>query len=132
MTKQISETAFASQVEDLLRRFQWRFMHMKPAMFRDGTWSSRMNEEGKGFPDYCAVHAEKKRLLFAELKDQYSKPSDEQGQWLEDLRECVRQITYTPIELGKRQTANQITLVPSYEVYLWRPSDVEEIAEILE
>ena len=134
MSKRISETAFATQVEDLLELYRWRWKHDRP------TWSSRGYRtpmrsgdpdgyKGKGFPDYICVRPP--RLIFVELKDENSKPMPEQEAWLEDLKECVKQITYTPIELGKRQTANQLTLVPSYEVYLWRPKDIEEIVEAL-
>ncbi len=114
--KGISETAFASQVEDLLLRFGWRWMHIKPAMPGKGAWLSRTNPEGKGFPDYMAVRPP--RLLFAELKDQYSKTTPEQEAWLEDLR-------------GRRRKVRLDTVVNSPEIYLWRPDDLPEIIDKL-
>ncbi len=134
MPKGISETAFASQVEDLLQRFGWRWMHMKPAMFRDGVWSSRMNEEGKGFPDYCAVRPP--RLIFAELKGEKGKVTPEQEAWLEDLRRCQNNVISEPLTLIRgaaiiRMKGKGITYTVKPEVYLWRPSDFEKIAEIL-
>lgn len=129
MSKGISETAFASQVEDLLKLFGWRWTHFRPA------WSSkgyRTPIKGhKGFPDYCAVRPP--RLIFAELKDQYSKPTPEQEAWLEDLRESIRMITLEPIHKGtpKAIIEGREKLIPSLEVYLWRPSDFEEVKEVL-
>ncbi len=101
-------------------------MHIKPAMTGKGAWVSRMNKEGKGFPDYCCVRPP--RLLFAELKDEKSKPSPEQEAWLEDLRECVKHIMIYPVPVPK---GRKIELFPSLEVYLWRPSQFDEIAELL-
>jgi hypothetical protein len=48
------------------------------------------------------------RLLFAELKREKGKLSAEQEAWLEDLRR-----------------------VPGVEVYVWRPGDMDEIAQVL-
>ena len=124
--KGISETAFATQVEDLLRRFQWRFFHIKPAMTGKGAWVSRMNPEGKGLPDYIAVR--RGRLIFAELKDANSKTTPEQDEWLEDVRECVKQIMINPVPVPIGRTIKHF---PSLEVYLWRSSDIDEIIEVL-
>ena len=115
--KGISETAFASQVEDLLKLFGWRWTHFRPA------WSSkgyRTPIKGdKGFPDYCCVRPP--RLLFIELKDQYTKSTPEQEGWLEDLGECCKII--------HNLTGREPTIIP--EVYLFRPADIERIMEIL-
>lgn len=129
----ITETAFATQVESLFRLSQWRFFHIKPAIMRSGKWASNMNPEGKGFPDYCAVHTEKRRLIFAELKDKYSKPTSEQEEWLDALRECVRNISVTPVILAGQKilTGEVNAIIPSFEVYLWRPEQINEIQEIL-
>lgn len=134
MTKGISETAFASQVEDLLKLYGWRWTHFRPA------WSSkgyRTPIKGhKGFPDYVAVRPP--RLLFIELKDQYSKPSPEQEAWLGDLRECVKTIVGEALTVdrkGKVATLDMTCAVPVFripEVYLWRPSQFDEVRRILE
>lgn len=121
MAKGISETAFASQVEDLLKMFGWRWIHFRPAWTGRGYrtpirgWDPD-GYKGMGFPDYVAVRPP--RLIFAELKDQYTKPEAEQEAWLNMLRECE----IKPVKLG---------IALSVEVYLWRPSQIEEIAEIL-
>ena len=88
--------------------------------------------KGKGLPDIIAVRPP--RLLFIELKDDYSKTSPEQEAWLEDLRECVKVITMQPIEKSSLLTyydaSHKGTLIIP-EVYLFRPSNIEIIAEIL-
>jgi hypothetical protein len=59
----------------------------------------------RGFPDLTMVRGS--RLIFAELKRENGKVSEHQERWLGLLK-------------GARQ-----------EVYLWRPSDIDTIAEVL-
>jgi len=110
--KGISETAFATQVEHLLRQYGWRFMHIKPSVMQSGRWASSMNPEGKGYPDYTAVR--RGRLLFIELKSERGKISPDQEEWLDDLINVARHTNFQEIQ-----------------VYEWRPHMVEEISEIL-
>jgi hypothetical protein len=58
-----------------------------------------------GFPDLCLVR--KGRLMFVELKAEHGKLSLEQNRWLYELRSTVA------------------------ETYIWRPSMMQEIIEIL-
>lgn len=60
----------------------------------------------RGFPDICLVKGE--RLIFAELKREQGELSPHQVEWLEVLKAT-----------GKA------------EVYVWRPSQLEEIVNIL-
>ena len=60
----------------------------------------------RGFPDICMVKGE--RLIFAELKREQGELSPYQAEWLEVLKAT-----------GKA------------EVYVWRPSQLEEIVNIL-
>ncbi len=108
MTRGITETAFASQVEHLLRQYGWRFMHIKPSIMQSGKWASSMNAEGKGWLDYLCLRPP--RVLVIELKDAYSKITSEQEEWWADWEAC--------------QVA---------ELYLWRPKDMDpEGGKILE
>jgi len=68
------------------------------------TW--RSFHSPAGYPD-CTM-ARDGRLVIAELKTETGQPTPEQYFWL--------------LELSK---------VKSVEVYLWRPSDFEQIAEVL-
>lgn len=133
MKKGISETAFASQVEDLLKLYSWRFCHFRPALTGAG-WRTAMTGD-KGVPDYIAVRPP--RLIFAELKDEVKPTTLEQDGWLEDLRSCQLAITNQPLEIKGQKTVLPFGLnaIPAVminpEVYLWRPSQFEEIMEIL-
>ena len=61
----------------------------------------------RGFPDLVLANPEKKRIIFAELKSEDGKVTETQREWLNALTACDQ------------------------EVYLWRPSNIEAIAEIL-
>jgi len=113
MTKKYTEGEFAGQVEDLLERFGWLWCHFRPARTMRG-WRTAVTGH-KGFPDYVAVRPP--RLIFAELKSEKGEVSPEQTEWIDTLRKCE---TKTP-KMFRGQP----------EVYLWRPSQIEEIAGIL-
>jgi len=68
------------------------------------TWTSMHSP--RGMPDL--ILCRQPRLIFAELKTEKGIVSEHQQDWLDLLGEC-----------------------PGIEVYLWRPSDIEEIAEVL-
>jgi hypothetical protein len=60
----------------------------------------------RGWPDLALVRPP--RLVFAELKSEKGKVTEHQERWLSLLRAC-----------------------PGIEVFLWRPSDLEQVAEAL-
>jgi hypothetical protein len=60
----------------------------------------------KGFPDLILLRPP--RIIFAELKSETGKTTPEQDAWLDGLRG-----------------------LPSAEVFLWRPVDIERIADVL-
>lgn len=68
-------------------------------------WLSIRSEHG--FPDLVLANAAQRRLVFAELKTEKGKLSTRQEEWIVLLRAC------------------------GCEVYVWRPSQLEEVAEIL-
>lgn len=107
----ITEEQFSGQVEDLLKLYGWRWCHFRPAITEKG-WRTALSGD-KGLPDIIAVRPP--RLIFAELKSEDGRLSPEQKEWLKDLDIC-RQAT--PFH-------------KAHEVYLWRPSDYDEIEEIL-
>jgi hypothetical protein len=61
-------------------------------------------KSASGFPDLCLVG---KRVIFAELKSETGKVSPNQQMWLDALRAA------------------------GAEAYLWRPSQLAEVAQIL-
>jgi|6_EtaG_2_1085325.scaffolds.fasta_scaffold24485_2 hypothetical protein len=122
----MNESDFASQVEDLLTLFGWRWTHFRPA------WSSkgyRTPIRGyKGFPDYVATHPVARRLLFIELKSDNGKPTPEQDEWLSELQECVK----WGVAVDSRGKATKQPMTPSHEVYIWRPTDIDSLTKILQ
>jgi VRR-NUC domain len=94
-TADVSERDLTGYVRDVARAFGWRRYH---------TWLSKHSPAG--FPDEVLVRSG--RLIFAELKSERGKLSDEQAAWLEELR-----------------------AVPGLEVFVWRPEHMDEIATVL-
>jgi len=72
------------------------------------TW--RSFHSPSGFPDVCMVRLEPEpRLIFAELKSETGQPTASQWLWLYILQQVGKPV----------------------ECYLWRPSDFDDIAELL-
>lgn len=114
-----SEAAFQEQVLALARLYQWRCYH---------THDSRRSQPG--FPDLVMVRPP--RLVFAELKTEKGRVGREQAAWLAalgDVAEVVDMLNEEHRE-GPFGSAGRDALA-TVEVYLWRPSDLQRIAETL-
>lgn len=125
-----SEKDFSRQVEDLLNLFSWRWCHFRPARTEHG-WRTALSGY-KGFPDYIAVKSS--RLLIFELKSEKGKVSPTQQEWLDILTECQRMMIKEPLRVEQGVASipmREAKFTSAPEVYLWRPSDFDEIAEIL-
>lgn len=100
------EAILQAKVMDLARLMGWHRAHFRTAYQPGaGKWVTPMSGE-KGFPDLVLVRPP--RLIFAELKSDRGRTTDDQDEWLSLLAQ-----------------------VPHIEVYLWRPRDLEQIATIL-
>jgi hypothetical protein len=99
----ITEREFGTQVEDLLNLYRWLWCHFRPARTDKG-WRTALSGYA-GFPDYIALRDGV--MLVFELKSDRGKVTEEQRQWLDGLKSCGQ------------------------TVYVWRPADIEAIAEIL-
>jgi hypothetical protein len=91
----ISERQFESHVREIATWTGWKIYH---------TYNSIHSPAG--FPDLVLARAP--RLIFAELKSDDGRLTDEQTCWLEELRG-----------------------VPTIEVYVWKPADLVDITKIL-
>lgn len=104
-----SETSFQSWVLALARLTGWQVAHFRSVRVQLAggrvRYMTPVQADGAGYPDLHMVRGV--RSVFAELKDQYKKPSPEQEVWMEKLR------------------------ATGHEVYLWRPSDRDAIEEVL-
>lgn len=103
---QQTEAEFQQQVEEYAALRQWEFMHIRPAMNQVGGWRTPISGAlGRGFPDLLLVRGN--RLIFAELKAQKGRLTPAQSHCLDVLRNSGN------------------------EVYVWRPSDLSSILELL-
>ncbi|MEN6370511.1 MAG: VRR-NUC domain-containing protein [Armatimonadota bacterium] len=102
-TPPIKEDPFQQQVIDLAHYLGWTVAHFRPALTKKG-WRTPVQADGKGFPDLVLV---RERVIYAELKSDTNKPSPDQRDWLDKLN------------------------LAEQEVYIWRPRDWDEIAEVL-
>uniref|UniRef100_A0A6M3KP81 Putative VRR-NUC domain-containing protein n=2 Tax=viral metagenome TaxID=1070528 RepID=A0A6M3KP81_9ZZZZ len=88
----------------------WKSLHIRPARaikHGEETYRTPVSGDGEGFPDLLL--ARPPRLLLAEIKREDGKPSPQQSDWLDVL--------------------SRITNPP--ETFLWKPSDLDEIEEVL-
>lgn len=100
----------ATKPEDLLEKdFARQLFETKKGLATLTGWNRvyhtfRSRNSPAGFPDWVLI---RDRIIYAELKSEKGKPSDAQIVWLDALA------------------------LAGGEVYLWRPSDLDEIAQIL-
>jgi hypothetical protein len=99
----MTEADFQRTVTDTLRLFGWRWTHFRPAR-TDRGWRTPLSGDA-GFPDVVAVRGD--RVLWAELKAEKGRLSDEQAKWLAALG------------------------MAGQSVHCWRPSDWPTIEELL-
>ena len=97
----VSERIWQDTVEHLAKMNGWLVFHPTPHQVRPGVFRS----DGKGFPDLVLAHRER-GVIFAELKLEDGKLSPMQVVWANALK-------------------------PHIEHYVWRPSQLEMIAERL-
>jgi hypothetical protein len=99
----MSEAELQSAVIELARMFRWRVAHFRPAKTAHG-WRTPVQADGKGFPDLLLV---RDRVIAAELKSDAGKLGDDQAAWLDAFE------------------------IAGVESYVWRPSDLEQVANVL-
>jgi hypothetical protein len=96
VTASITEKQFLQQVCDLAQYTGWSAYH---------THDSRRSEPG--FPDLVLANPKQQRVVYAELKAQRGRVSEDQRRWLDMLEDC------------------------GAEVALWRPADMPVIEAVL-
>jgi hypothetical protein len=98
----ISEASFLQQLKALAYLHGWAFHHSTPSMTSKGRW---ITTGSPGFVD-CVLAHKVRGVIFAELKTEKGKTTAAQDDWLERLS-------------------------PHVECYLWKPSDLDFIAQRL-
>jgi hypothetical protein len=108
----ISEADFQQSVIELARALGWIVAHFRGVRIQRANgqiyYQTPVSADGKGFPDLVLAHPKKQRTIFAELKSEDGKVSPEQQGWL-DILQVNRGV----------------------EVYVWKPSEWEDIKVIL-
>lgn len=99
-----TEVQFQQAVIEAAQLHGWTVAHFRPARTQQG-WRTPVQADGKGFPDLVLVATG--RVVFAELKSDRGRLTDDQKIWWERLR-----------------TAGA-------EVYVWRPRDWPHIEKTL-
>ncbi len=99
------EIEFEQALVDLAHTFGWHVAGFRPARTSKG-WRTPVKYDGKGFPDLTLAHPEH-GVVFAELKADRGRLSPEQAVWHAVLKAA-----------GAR-------------VFIWYPSDANEIAALL-
>ena len=121
--RELTEAQFQRQVTDLAEKCRWHWMHVSygPKLDRSGAvvryTTPTTGTMAKGWPDLVLVRERDRRLIFAELKREVGKTDPEQDEVLTILRR---------LDGGAFGVD-----VPLIEVFVWRPSDIDEIAHIL-
>ena len=108
MDEQMSEKDFENTVVEYAQRMGWKVIHI-PTIKAENEhgevyYLTPYVGDGKGFPDWIFI---RERVVWPELKKQKGKLSDDQKKWRDWL------------------------LAAKQEWYCWRPSDWEQIVEIL-
>lgn len=108
MIKQ-TEAQFQKAIIDLAHLTGWMVSHFRGVRTQRKSGSvyyqTPVAADGKGFPDLVLV---RERVIFAEIKVGYNKPSPEQTMWLELLAKAGQ------------------------EVYVWTPKEWDEIKDVLQ
>lgn len=107
--RSIPEKDFEKQVLDYAKLQGWKSVHIPKVLAVDPktnltVWRTPIKADGKGFPDWIFV---RERVIFAELKTENGKLSPEQVEW------------YQVLENAKQ------------EVYVWRPSHIDQIMKVM-
>jgi hypothetical protein len=100
----VSEAELQTSIIETARLRRWLVCHQRPARTNQG-WRTAITGD-PGCPDLVMVKGG--RLIFAELKSERGKLTVEQVAWLD--------------RLGS---------VDGIEVYVWRPSDLNDALEVL-
>lgn len=129
MTQQLinstSEADFTATVIELAQWSGWKVAHFRPARTKSNEWRTPMIGD-PGFPDL--VLAKDGSVIFAELKAEKGSTSPPQREWLGALSDTEPHVWRGT---GVAAVAASEHFPQLYSVFLWRPSDMDEIRRVL-
>lgn len=127
----LSEKDFMRQITDLADIRGWSWLHIRPGMTRDSWRTPVSGPLGKGWPDLFLCRPDRNQIIFAEVKREGGSLTSDQERVLGILRQMVTaawvQDRYDP-KKWRYVVADTSGMV---EVYVWQPSDWEEIERVL-
>lgn len=106
----ISEAEFQQQIIDAAHLYGWTVAHFGIGKVRGGKWVTPVQADGAGFTDLVIVR--RGTVIFAECKREKGRLSDNQHKWATELIDVSRKNSFVGY-------------------YVWRPSDWENILNIL-
>jgi len=116
------EYALQSQIAELAHLLGWETIAFRPALTKRGYRTPGTGSMARGWPDMTLVRARDRRLIFAELKSDVGRLSDDQKRVLDVLRALEGEYLR---DVPGGFDALQI------EVHVWKPKDFDRIQETL-
>lgn len=108
--------------------YGWEHVHFRPALTKHGWRTPGSGTMAAGWPDLVLLRARDRRLIFAELKSDAGKVTQDQQRVLETLRV----LTADHVDGSGHRVLDPIGVAgPRVEVYVWRPRDFDQIIEVL-
>lgn len=120
-----SERQFQQQVTELAELRGWEWVHFRPAQTAKGWRTPVSGPLGKGWVDLVLVRERDRRLIFAEVKTDRGRLSADQQRVVDLMTKLRETVAYT--EAG----GIQVRMGQRIEVYVWHPSDFDEIEQAL-
>lgn len=129
--------------------YGWEHVGFRAAQTSHGWRTPVTGSMGLGWPDLVLLRARDRRLIFAELKKDVGKLSVDQEHVLELLRaiawpRCTCNGPLAGIRFGAQEKDGKLhdsgcaaiggafsDMATRIEVFVWRPADLEQIAEVL-
>jgi hypothetical protein len=139
-TLPLSEREFQRQVTELAELRGWETFHVRPGRTADSWRTPTSGTMAAGWPDL--VLARHPRLIFAELKREDGRLTEAQGRVLEVLGAFIVEAPEIPEDFPIPAQRSYLDGVfaglnkalhdgPKVEVHVWRPSDFDDISELL-
>lgn len=111
--------------------FGWEHVGFRAAMTSQGWRTPGTGTMAKGWPDLVLARARDRRLIFAELKAENGRLSDDQERVLEVLRAMEFDASCGEVPIAHADDQRRECCPPWIQVFTWRPRDIDAIAEVL-